>query len=161
MSFDLAKKQLFGADVAIKDGNLYGDELVDWSLEDYYENEEDYFLDATRHIPIDKKAIKENQFKQTIVLQDIWSHFKSEDVTNDVIENFKQGNLTQLRISYNKNYLPIKLEGFYKSGEEKGWKDLFYIDYPYENQSMFDKELDAYVKTIESQTTQESEVEDD
>lgn len=161
MSFDLKQKKLFGSDVAIKDGKLYGESLNDWTLEDYYQNEEDYFLDATRHIPIHKQDLKNNHYKQVVNLKEVWSHFESKDVTNDIIDDFKQGKLTQMRVTYNKDFLPTKLEGFYTSGQAKGWQDLFYIDYPYKNQTEFDQAQDTYIKKIESQPQTVTEAEDD
>ena len=161
MSFDLKNQEIFGSDVAIKDGVLYGDQANDMTVKEYYQSEEYYFLDATRHIPVNKREIRQNKYKQTIRLEEIWSHFKSEDITNDIIEDFKKSKLTQLRITYNKDYLPVKLEGFYRDRDSKGWNDLFYIDYPYKNQADFDKAQDAYIQEIEANSSSSEEAEDD
>ncbi len=161
MSFDLKHQELFGAGIAIKDGKLYGDQLDGSTLTEYYENEEDFFLDATRHIPIHKASIKYHGYQQVVQLSDIWSHFKSSDITNSVIEDFKKNKLTQLRITYNKQFLPTKIEGFYRSGEAKGWKDLFYISYPYHNQTDFDKAQDSYLNSLPTTSPSEDTVEDD
>lgn len=159
MSFDLKNQALFGSDVAIKDQQLYGDQLEDLTVEDYYNSEVNYSLEALKELAFDKEAIKRDKYQQTLELKDIWKDLKQTDSACYILDDYQQSNLLKLRISYNQDSLPVKIEGFYKSDDEKGWVDLFYISYPYKNQQDFNQKLDAYINNLP--TVSEEEAEDD
>ena len=50
MSFDVANQRLFGSNIAIKDGILYGSSLGDLTIEDYFQGELSYLLGATQKL---------------------------------------------------------------------------------------------------------------
>ena len=68
MSFDVAGQRLFGSNIAIKDGLLYGSSLGDLTIEVYFQGEVSYLLEATQKLPVDKNRIKANHYSQDIVL---------------------------------------------------------------------------------------------
>ena len=57
MSFDVASQRLFGSNIAIKDGLLYGSSLGDLTIEAYFQGEVSYLLEATQKLPVDKSRI--------------------------------------------------------------------------------------------------------
>ncbi len=149
MSFDVAGQRLFGSNIAIKDGLLFGSSLGDLTIEAYFQGEVSYLLEATQKLPVDKNRIKANHYSQDIVLNNVWSSLEGQESSNSIITQFQDKTLLKLRISYNKDFLPTKIQGFYNSQTFNGWRDLFYIDYPYRDQEAFNQVQDAYIEHIQ------------
>ena len=157
MSFDVASQRLFGSNIAIKDGLLYGSSLGDLTIEAYFQGEVSYLLEATQKLPVDKNRIKANHYSQDIVLNNVWSSLEGQETSNSIITQFQDKTLLKLRISYNKDFLPTKIQGFYNSQTFNGWQDLFYIDYPYSDQEAFNQAQDAYIQHIQYMETHPEE----
>ena len=157
MSFDVAGQRLFGSNIAIKDGLLYGSSLGDLTIEAYFQGEVSYLLEATQKLPVDKNRIKANHYSQDIVLNKVWTSLEGQETSNSIITQFQDKTLLKLRISYNKEFLPTKIQGFYNSQTLNGWRDLFYIDYPYSDQEAFNKAQDAYIQHIQYMETHPEE----
>ena len=157
MSFDVAGQRLFGSNIAIKDGLLYGSSLGDLTIEVYFQGEVSYLLEATQKLPVDKNRIKANHYSQDIVLHNVWSSLEGQETSNSIITQFQDKDLLKLRISYNKDFRPTKIQGFYNSHTLNGWRDLFYIDYPYSDQEAFNQAQDAYIEHIQYMETHPEE----
>ena len=157
MSFDVAGQRLFGSNIAIKDGLLYGSSLGDLTIEAYFQGEVSYILEATQKLPVDKNRIKANHYSQDIVLNKVWTSLEGQETSNSIITQFQDKTLLKLRISYNKEFLPTKIQGFYNSQTLNGWQDLFYIDYPYSDQEAFNQAQDAYIQHIQYMETHPEE----
>lgn len=157
MSFDVAGQRLFGSNIAIKDGLLYGSSLGDLTIEAYFQGELSYLLEATQKLPVDKNRIKANHYSQDIVLNKVWTSLEGQETSNSIITQFQDKTLLKLRISYNKEFLPTKIQGFYNSQTLNGWRDLFYIDYPYSDQEAFNQAQDAYIQHIQYMETHPEE----
>ena len=157
MSFDVAGQRLFGSNIAIKDGLLYGSSLGDLTIEAYFQGEVSYLLEATQKLPVDKNRIKANHYSQDIVLNKVWTSLEGQETSNSIITQFQDKTLLKLRISYNKEFLPTKIQGFYNSQSLNGWRDLFYIDYPYSDQEAFNQAQDAYIQHIQYMETHPEE----
>lgn len=157
MSFDVAGQRLFGSNIAIKDGLLYGSSLGDLTIEAYFQGEVSYLLEATQKLPVDKNRIKANHYSQDIVLNKVWTSLEGQETSNSIITQFQDKTLLKLRISYNKEFLPTKIQGFYNSQTLNGWRDLFYIDYPYSDQEAFNQAQDVYIQHIQYMETHPEE----
>lgn len=157
MSFDVAGQRLFGSNIAIKDGLLYGSSLGDLTIEAYFQGEVSYLLEATQKLPVDKNRIKANHYSQDIVLNKVWTSLEGQETSNSIITQFQDKTLLKLRISYNKEFLPTKIQGFYNSQTLNGWRELFYIDYPYIDQEAFNQAQDAYIQHIQYMETHPEE----
>ena len=157
MSFDVSGQRLFGSNIAIKDGLLFGSSLGDLTIEAYFQGEVSYLLEATQKLPVDKNRIKANHYIQDIVLNKVWTSLEGQETSNSIITQFQDKTLLKLRISYNKEFLPTKIQGFYNSQNLNGWRDLFYIDYPYSNQEAFNQAQDAYIQHIQYMETHPEE----
>ena len=157
MSFDVSGQRLFGSNIAIKDGLLFGSSLGDLTIEAYFQGEVSYLLEATQKLPVDKNRIKANHYSQDIVLNKVLTSLDGQETSNSIITQFQDKTLLKLRISYNKEFLPTKIQGFYNSQNLNGWRDLFYIDYPYSNQEAFNQAQDAYIQHIQYMETHPEE----
>lgn len=60
----------------------------------------------------------------------------------------KKSQFTKVRISYNKEYLPIRIEWYYKGEEGLKWYTWRTYSYPFKNKAEFDKKLDEEIETI-------------
>lgn len=60
----------------------------------------------------------------------------------------KKRQFTKVRITYNKEFLPTKIEWYYKGGEGLKWYTWRTYSYPFKNKSDFDKRLDEEIEDI-------------
>ena len=60
----------------------------------------------------------------------------------------KKRQFTKVRITYNKEFLPTKIEWYYKGEEGLKWYTWRTYSYPFKNKSEFDKKLDEEIETI-------------
>ena len=146
-------KDFLDQTLLIKDGLLYGSSLGDLTIEAYFQGEVSYLLEATQKLPVDKNRIKANHYSQDIVLNKVWTSLEGQEPPTSIITQFQDKTLLKLRISYNKEFLPTKIQGFYNSQSLNGWRDLFYIDYPYSDQEAFNQAQDAYIQHIQYMET--------
>ena len=62
----------------------------------------------------------------------------------------KNRQFTKVRITYNKEFLPTKIEWYYKGKEGLKWYTWRTYSYPFKNKSDFDKRLDEEIETIKA-----------
>ena len=72
-----------------------------------------YLLEATQKLPVDKNRIKANHYSQDIVLNKVWTSLEAKKPPTVSSLSFRITTLLKLRISYNKDFLPTKIQGFY------------------------------------------------
>ena len=60
----------------------------------------------------------------------------------------KKLQFTKVRITYNKEFLPTKIEWYYKGKEGLKWYTWRTYSYPFKNKAEFDKKLDEEIETI-------------
>lgn len=63
---------------------------------------------------------------------------------------------SKVRITYNKDFLPTKIEWYYKGEEGLKWYTWRTYSYPFKNKAEFDKRLDEEIANIE-EITRENE----
>ena len=61
----------------------------------------------------------------------------------------KEQEFSKIRITYNKDFLPIKIEWYYKGEEGLKWYTWRTYSYPFKNKAEFDKRLDEEIANIE------------
>ena len=60
----------------------------------------------------------------------------------------KTDQFSKVRITYNQNYLPIKLEWYFKGKDGLKWYTWSRFSYPYKTESEFNKKLDEEIQRI-------------
>ena len=71
------------------------------------------------------------------------------DLKKGYIENYYvHDKMSKVRVTYNKEFLPIKLEGYYEKNGEMSWNTIRTYSYPFKNKSDFDKKLDEQIQLI-------------
>ena len=60
----------------------------------------------------------------------------------------KESQFSKIRITYNKEFLPTKIEWYYKDKEGLKWYTCRTYSYPFKNKTEFDKKLDEQIQLI-------------
>ena len=60
----------------------------------------------------------------------------------------KKNQFSKVRITYNKEFLPTKIEWYYKGNEGLKWYTWQLYSYPFKNETEFNKKLDKEIETI-------------
>ena len=60
----------------------------------------------------------------------------------------KKNQFSKVRITYNKEFLPTKIEWYYKGNEGLKWYTWQLYSYPFKNETDFNKKLDEEIETI-------------
>jgi len=129
--FDLKEKEFFyyhGA--AIKNNKLYG------GSQEYSANIKDikdsnYQITRSTDSFINKKLLEEKQPPE----------FEGR-------YSIKDSQFSKVRITYNKEFLPTRIEWYYKGEEGLKWYTWRTYSYPFKNKADFDKKLDEEIKDI-------------
>lgn len=146
LSFDLTKQSLFGSGMAIRDGLIYGAGTGEMSLTTYFQGQANLFLDNLHQLPYQPENLKSEGDQQVIDLETVWKKKGKTSSHSHLVREYEAGNLLKLRITYNKDKLPIKIEGYYQGLSYTGWRDLYYLDYP--DQDRFNQAEEAYIAEI-------------
>lgn len=150
---DLEKKEYYYNDeTAVKDDTVYGGYKADWDRKQYYKsaiNEELSSVLLSNKITMDE--IKKSNYQITSSPKRfVDDKLMKEEYPPEFEEIYlnKKRQFTKVRITYNKEFLPIKIEWYYKGPEGLKWYTWRTYSYPFKNKSNFDKKLDEEIGTI-------------
>ena len=150
--FDLKDKEFFyyhGA--AIKNSKLYGGSQ-EYSAAEYYKRALDIELTSAllnHHINIED--IKDSNYQITRSTDSFINKKLLDEKHPPEFEgrySIKDSQFSKVRITYNKEFLPTKIEWYYKGEEGLKWYTWRTYSYPFKNKAEFDKKLDEEIKTI-------------
>ena len=151
--FDLKDQDLFFSNsYVIKDDILYGGKSK-YGVKEYYRralNKE--ILSMLVNIKVSPEEIKKSDYQIThspeffvnkkILNDDIMSEFEYQ------YKYREKKQFTKVRITYNKDFLPTKIEWYYKGPEGLKWYTWRTYSYPFKNKAEFDKKLDEEIENI-------------
>ena len=150
--FDLKEKDFFyyhGA--AIKNNKLYGGSQ-EYSAAEYYKRALDIELtSALLNHQINIKDIKDSNYQITRSTDSFINKKLLEEKHPPEFEgrySIKDSQFSKVRITYNKEFLPTKIEWYYKGEEGLKWYTWRTYSYPFKNKSDFDKKLDEEIENI-------------
>lgn len=153
VGLDLDKKEYYYNDeTAVKDDTVYGGYKADWDRKQYYKsaiNEELSSVLLSNKITTDE--IKKSDYQITSSPKRFVDDKLMKEEYHPEFEAIylnKKRQFTKVRITYNKEFLPTKIEWYYKGGEGIKWYTWRTYSYPFKNKSDFDKKLDEEIKTI-------------
>ncbi len=154
VGFDLKDKEFFyyhGA--AIKNSKLYGGSQ-EYSAAEYYKRALDIELTSAllnHHINIED--IKDSNYQITRSTDSFINKKLLDEKHPPEFEgrySIKDSQFSKVRITYNKEFLPTKIEWYYKGEEGLKWYTWRTYSYPFKNKSDFDKRLDEEIETIKA-----------
>lgn len=150
--FDLKEQEFFyyhGA--AIKNNKLYGGSQ-EYSAVEYYKRALDIELtSALLNQQISIKDIKDSNYQITRSTDFFINKKLLEEKHPPEFEgrySIKDSQFTKVRITYNKEFLPTKIEWYYKGQEGLKWYTWRTYSYPFKNKAEFNKKLDEEILTI-------------
>ena len=153
VGLDLEKKEYYYNDeTAVKDDTVYGGYKADWDRKRYYKsaiNEELSSVLLSNKITIDE--IKQSNYQITSSPKRFVDDklMKEEYLPEfEAIYLNKKRQFTKVRITYNKEFLPTKIEWYYKGKEGLDWYTWRTYSYPFKNKADFDKKLDEQIQLI-------------
>ena len=152
VGFDLKDKEFFyyhGA--AIKNSKLYGGSQ-EYSAAEYYKRALDIELtSALLNHQINIKDIKDSNYQITRSTDSFINKKLLDEKHPPEFEgrySIKDSQFSKVRITYNKEFLPTKIEWYYKGEEGLKWYTWRTYSYPFKNKAEFNKKLDEEIKTI-------------
>ena len=152
VGFDLKDKELYSSYfIVIKKDKLYGG-YGNYGTKEMYQralNREISFILVNLKISPDE--IKKNNYQITRTPDSLVNKQLLKEEYQPEFEgrySIKDSQFTKVRITYNKEFLPTKIEWYYKGEEGLKWYTWRTYSYPFKNKADFDKRLDKEIKTI-------------
>ena len=153
VGLDLDEKEYYYNDeTAVKDDIVYGGYKANWDRKQYYKsavNEELSSVLLSNKITIDE--IKKSNYQITSSPKKFVDDKLMKEEYPPEFEAIylnKKLQFTKVRITYNKEFLPTKIEWYYKGEEGLKWYTWRTYSYPFKNKAEFDKKLDEEIETI-------------
>lgn len=150
--FDLKEQEFFYYhSAAIKNNKLYGGSQ-EYSAVEYYKRALDIELTSELlNQQISIKDIKDSNYQITRSTDFFINKKLLEEKHPPEFEgrySIKDSQFTKVRITYNKEFLPTKIEWYYKGQEGLKWYTWRTYSYPFKNKAEFNKKLDEEILTI-------------
>lgn len=153
VGFDLREEEFYYiAETAVKDDTVYGGYKADWDRKQYYKSAVNNELSS---VLLSKKITTDEIKKSNYQITSSPKRFLDDKLMKeeyppefDAIYLKKNRQFTKVRITYNKEFLPTRIEWYYKGEEGLKWYTWRTYSYPFKNKSYFDKKLDEEIKDI-------------
>lgn len=157
VSFNLKTHEFYGSTNAIKNGKIYVNSVYTPTVL-YKSKLEDMVTYGIMNIPIAKRDILDHQYTLEFKASKFINQNYLSDLKKGYIENYYvHDKMSKVRVTYNKEFLPIKLEGYYEKNGEMSWNTIRTYLYPFKNKSDFDKKLDEQIQLIKEIESEKEE----
>lgn len=150
--YDLKNNNFYSiTQVVVKNGKKYGSYSDEKPSDRYHRNLYRNVTSAILNLKVPKEEIEESNF---IIERDPKSLITKSQVKGKMTPGFeakvldKEDQFTKVRITYNQDYLPIKLEWYFKGKDGLKWYTWSRFSYPYKTESEFNKKLDEEIQRI-------------
>lgn len=150
--YDLKNNNFYSiTQVVVKNGKKYGSYSDEKPSDRYHRNLYRNVTYAILNLKVPKEEIEESNF---IIERDPKSLITKSQVKGKMTPGFeakvldKEDQFTKVRVTYNQDYLPIKLEWYFKGKDGLKWYTWSRFSYPYKTESEFNKKLDEEIKRI-------------
>ena len=137
--------------VVVKNGKKYGSYSDEKPSDRYHRDLYRNITSAILNLKVSKDEIEQSNF---IIERDPKSLITKSLVKGKMTPAFearvldKTDQFSKVRITYNQNYLPIKLEWYFKGKDGLKWYTWSRFSYPYQTESEFNKKLDEEIQRI-------------
>ena len=150
--YDLKNNNFYSiTQVVVKNGKKYGSYSDEKPSDRYHRNLYRNVTSAILNLKVPKEEIEESNF---IIERDPKSLITKSLVKGKMTPEFearvldKTDQFSKVRITYNQDYLPIKLEWYFKGKDGLKWYTWSRFSYPYQTESEFNKKLDEEIQRI-------------
>ena len=152
IGIDLKNKNYYNStQVAVKNGKKFGEYESVSSSDSYNGILYEEVTSAILNLKVSKEEIEQSNY---IIERDPKSLITKSLVKEEKIPAFearvldKEDQFSKVRITYNQDYLPIKLEWYFKGKDGLKWYTWSRFSYPYQTESEFNKKLDEEIQRI-------------
>ena len=152
VGFDLKDKEMYNSYfTVIKRNKLYGGYGNYGTKEMYQRSFNREISSILVNLKITSAEIKKNNYQITRSPDSLVNKKLLKEEYPPEFEgrySIKDSQFSKVRITYNKEFLPTKIEWYYKGKEGLNWYTWRTYSYPFKNKSDFDKRLDEEIETI-------------
>ena len=152
IGIDMKNKNYYNStQAAVKNGKKFGEYPYVSSSDSYNGILYEEVTSAILNLKVSKDEIEQSNF---IIERDPKSLITKSLVKGKMTPEFearvldKTDQFSKVRITYNQNYLPIKLEWYFKGKDGLKWYTWSRFSYPYQTESEFNKKLDEEIQRI-------------
>lgn len=152
MGIDLKNKNYYNStQAAVKNGKKFGEFPYVSSSDSYNGILYEEVTSAILNLKVSKDKIEKSNY---IIEQDPKSLITKSLVKEEKTPEFearvsdKTDQFSKVRITYNQDFLPIKLEWYFKGDEGLKWYTWSNFSYPYKTEVEFNKKLDEEIQLI-------------
>ena len=137
--------------VVVKNGKKYGSYSDEKPSDRYHRDLYRNITSAILNLKVSKVEIEKSNFiierdPKSLITKSLVKEGKTPDFEAKVIN--KKNQFSKVRITYNQDYLPIKLEWSFKGKDGLKWYTWSRFSYPYKTESEFNKKLDEEIQRI-------------
>lgn len=137
--------------VVVKNGKKYGSYSDEKPSDRYHRDLYRNITSAILNLKVSKVEIEKSNFiierdPKSLITKSLVKEGKTPDFEVKVIN--KKNQFSKVRITYNQDYLPIKLEWYFKGKDGLKWYTWSRFSYPYKTESEFNKKLDEEIQRI-------------
>ena len=153
VGFDLKEQEFYNnAQTVVKDDTVYGGYNVDRDRNKYFSSAVNNELSS---VLLSKKITTDEIKKSNYQITSSPKRFVDDKLMKEeyppefeAIYLKKNRQFSKVRITYNKEFLPTRIEWYYKGEEGLKWYPWRTYSYPFKNKSDFDKKLDEEIENI-------------
>ena len=152
IGIDMKNKNYYNStQAAVKNGKKFGEYPYVSSSDSYNGILYEEVTSAILNLKVSKDEIEQSNF---IIERDPKSLITKTLVKGKMTPEFearvldKTDQFSKVRITYNQDYLPIKLEWYFKGKDGLKWYTWSRFSYPYKTESEFNKKLDEEIQRI-------------
>ena len=137
--------------VVVKNGKKYGSYSDEKPSDRYHRDLYRNITSAILNLKVSKEEIEQSNYiierdPKSLITKSLVKEEKTPAFEARVLDKTDQ--FSKVRITYNQNYLPIKLEWYFKGKDGLKWYTWSRFSYPYKTESEFNKKLDEEIQRI-------------
>lgn len=150
--YDLRSNNFYSiTQVVVKNGKKYGSYSDEKPSDRYHRDLYRNITSAILNLKVSKDEIENSNFiierdPKSLITKSLVKEGKTPDFEAKVLN--KKNQFSKVRITYNQDYLPIKLEWYFKGKDGLKWYTWSRFSYPYKTESEFNKKLDEEIQRI-------------
>lgn len=150
--YDLKSKNFYSrTQVVEKNGKMYDGSSDEKPDERYHLFLYRNVTSAILNLRVSKEEIEKSNFiierdPKSLITKSLVKEEKTPEFEARVLDKTDQ--FSKVRITYNQDYLPVKLEWYFKGKDGLKWYTWSRFSYPYKTESEFNKKLDEEIQRI-------------
>lgn len=150
--YDLKNNNFYSiTQVVVKNGKKYGSYSDEKPSDRYHRDLYRNITSAILNLKVSREEIEKSNFvierdPKLLITKSLVKEGKTPDFEAKVLN--KKNQFSKVRITYNQDYLPVKLEWYFKGKDGLKWYTWSHFSYPYKTESEFNKKLDEEIQRI-------------